>query len=101
VFEVTYDPVSNTATWKDLSFNLADIPITGVVRDTATGDLFVSSDFGVYRLLAGEQNWRLAAPGMPNIEVAGLTLVENARKLYAASHGQGAWLLLLPDHGDK
>ncbi len=96
VFEVTYDPVNSTATWKDLSFDLADIPITGVVRDGVTQDLFISSDFGVYRLIDGERSWRLAAPGMPNIEVAGLTLVENARKLYAASHGQGAWRLLLP-----
>lgn len=99
VFEVTYDPVAGTATWKNLSFDLADIPITGLVRDGVTHDLFASSDFGVYRLVESERSWRLAAPGMPNIEVAGLTLVENARKLYAASHGQGAWLLILPDHG--
>jgi len=96
VFAVTYDPVAGTATWKDLSFDLADIPITGLARDGVTQDLFASSDFGVYQLQANEQTWRLAALGMPNIEVAGLTLVEKARKLYAASHGQGAWLLRLP-----
>jgi hypothetical protein len=100
VFEVTFDPVAGTATWKDLSFDLADLPITGLVRDGITHDLFASSDFGVYRLVEQTKSWRLAAPGMPNIEVAGLTLVENARKLYAASHGQGAWLLKLPEHGD-
>jgi hypothetical protein len=96
VFLVTYDPVNNTAIWTDLSFDLADIPITGVAHDGVTGDLFASSDFGVYRLVAGANSWTLAAPGMPNIEVAGLTLVESARKLYAASHAQGAWLLMLP-----
>ena len=97
---MTYYPVLGTATWKDLSFDLADIPITGVVRDGVTQDFFASSDFGVYRLVEFERSWKLAAPGMPNIEVAGLTLVQSARKLYAASHGQGAWLLLLPDRGD-
>jgi hypothetical protein len=71
------------------------------VRDGITGDFFASSDFGVYRLVQSERSWRRAAPGMPNIEVAGLTLVENARKLYAASHGQGAWLLMLPVQGDN
>jgi hypothetical protein len=100
VFEVRYDPIAGTATWKDLSFDLADIPITDVVRDEVTHDLFASSDFGVYRLVPREKSWRLAAPGMPNIEVAGLTIVPSAHRLYAASHGQGAWLLRLPDHGD-
>jgi len=101
VFEVTYDPVGGTATWKNLSFDLADIPITGLVRDGVTQDFFASSDFGVYLLVESQRSWKLAAPGMPNIEVAGLTLVENARKLYAASHGQGAWLLMLPAAGTK
>ncbi|MGA8220054.1 MAG: sialidase family protein [Candidatus Acidiferrales bacterium] len=100
VFEVRYDPVAGTATWKDLSFDLADIPIAGVVRDEVTHDLFASSDFGVYRLVPREKSWRLAAPGMPNIEVAGLTLVPKANRLFAASHGQGAWLLRLPESRD-
>jgi hypothetical protein len=32
---------------------------------------------------------------MPNVEVTGLTIVPKARKLYAATHGLGAWLLNL------
>jgi hypothetical protein len=100
VFEVTYDPIAGTATWKDLSYDLADLPITGLARDNLTHDIFASSDFGVLRLVPREKSWRLAARGMPNIEVAGLTLVQDARRLYAASHGQGAWLLKLPDKCD-
>jgi hypothetical protein len=96
VFEVTYDPNSGTAKWHNLSYDLADIPITGLAFDGIVGDFYASSDFGVYRLVQGQTSWTLAASGMPNIEVAGLTLVEGARKLYAASHGQGAWLLTLP-----
>jgi hypothetical protein len=33
---------------------------------------------------------------MPNVEVAGLTIVPEARRLYAASHGLGAWQMRLP-----
>jgi hypothetical protein len=36
-----------------------------------------------------------AAPGMPKVEVAGLTIIAGERKLYAATHGLGAWLLNL------
>ena len=33
---------------------------------------------------------------MPNVEVAGLTILPSARKMYVATHGLGAWLLNLP-----
>jgi hypothetical protein len=33
---------------------------------------------------------------MPNVEVSGLTIVAAERKLIAATHGLGAWLLNLP-----
>jgi hypothetical protein len=96
VFEVTYDPGTGTATWVDVSYDLSDLPITDVVMDHVKGDLYASSDFGVMRLPAGTTSWVLAAPGMPNVEVTGLTIVPAERKLYAASHGLSAWLLNLP-----
>ncbi len=96
VFEVTYDPVARTATFIDRSYDLLDLPITDVVLDSMTGDLYASSDFGVYRLRSGSTSWKLAAKGMPNVEISGLTIVPSARLLYAASHGLGVWVLNLP-----
>jgi hypothetical protein len=95
VFEVVYNPGTGTSTWTDLSYNLADLPITDLVRDV-TGDLYASNDFGVLMLPAGTTSWVLAAAGMPNVEVAGLTIVPSERKLYAATHGLSAWSLNLP-----
>jgi len=95
VFEVTYNPVAGTAAWVDRSYDIGDMPITDVVRDDVTGNLYASSDFGVYLLFAGSSDWVAAAPGMPNVEVAGLTIVAAERKLFAATHGLGAWLLNL------
>jgi hypothetical protein len=97
VFEVTFTPGSG-AQWIDRSFDLQDIPITGLVRDDLTGTLYASTDFGVLKLEAGDDSeWTLAAPGMPHVAVAGLTIAPAARKLYAATHGLGAWLLDLSD----
>jgi hypothetical protein len=96
VFEVTFDPTSGTATWVDRSYDLGDLPITDVVRDDATGDVYASSDFGVMRLASGTMSWTAAAPGMPNVEVPGLTIVPGERILYAATHGLSAWRLNLP-----
>ncbi|MGE5156288.1 MAG: exo-alpha-sialidase, partial [Betaproteobacteria bacterium] len=95
VFEVTYDPVAGTSTWVDRSYDFGDLPVTGLVEDSVTGDLYASSDFGVLRLAAGTTTWTAAAPGMPNVEVAGLTIVPGDRILYAASHGLSAWRLNL------
>jgi hypothetical protein len=96
IFEVVYDPNTGTSTWTDRSYDLGDIPMTSIAYDDVTGDLYASNDFGVVRLAAGTTSWTLAAPGMPNVEVAGLTIVPSERKLYAATHGLSAWLLNLP-----
>jgi len=95
VFEVTYDPATGQSTWVDRSYNLGDQPVTDLVRDDVTGDLYAASDFGVLRLDAGTTSWTEAAPGMPHVEVAGLTVVPGERVLYAASHGLSAWRLSL------
>jgi hypothetical protein len=100
VFQVVYNQAAGTSTWTNLSHNLADLPITDLVRDDLSGDLFAASDFGVLRLAAGSTSWELAGRGMPNVEVAGLTIVAAERELYAASHGLSAWLLDLKKYDD-
>lgn len=98
VFEVTVDK-AGLSTWVDRSHNLGDQPVTDLVRDDPTGDLYAATDFGVLRLSPerDKQTWVRAAAGMPNVEVAGLTIAPKSRLLYAASHGLGAWRLELDD----
>ena len=93
VFEVTVQ--GGTATWKDLSFNLGDQPITGIARDDLTGDLFVATDFGVATLPSGRTTWVPAGGHLPPVAVYGLTIDSHARVLYAATHGRSAWRLKL------
>jgi len=86
----------STATFTDISYNLPDFPITALVRDDATGDLYAGSDFGVMKLPSGTTTWVVAGTGMPAVEVSGLTINSSARLLYAATHGRSAWLMTLP-----
>jgi hypothetical protein len=99
VFEVTYNQGTNDATWSSLDnpggTPFPDFPATDIVRDS-NGDLYVSNDFGVMRLVNGSTSWVAAGTGLPMVEVAGLTIVPSARKLYAATHGRSAWQLTLP-----
>jgi hypothetical protein len=99
VFSVTYDQGAGTATWTNLDGSGAqmfpDFPATSIVHDS-NGDLYVSNDWGVLRLPNGSSNWEVAGSGLPMVEVAGLTIVPSARKLFAATHGRSAWQLTLP-----
>jgi len=85
------------ATVADISNNLPDFPVTSIVRDDQTGDLYASSDFGVMRLARGSTTWTVAGSGMPMVEVPNLQIVPGSRLLYAATHGRSAWLLRLGD----
>ena len=96
VWEVRVDPATGAATVTPRSFDLDDEPITDLVRDDQTGDLYASTDFGVLRLPAGTQNWLKAADGMPFVAVYGLTIAPSSRLLYAATHGRGVWRVNLP-----
>jgi hypothetical protein len=96
VFDVHYDPTGHTATWTNIDNNLLDEPITGIAYDSNTGDLFVSTDFGVDALPSGESMWVPAGVGLPPVVTFGLTIDSSARILYAATHGRGAWRLTLP-----
>jgi hypothetical protein len=60
------------------------------------GDIFVSTDFGVFLRPHGKTKWQPAGSGLPPVAVYGLTIDVNARVLYAATHGRGAWRLSLP-----
>lgn len=100
VFEVTYDGTGD-AKWTQIdggAGGLADLPVTGLVRDDRTGDLYASTDFGVMRLRHGSAQWTVAGAGLPMVEVAGLTI--SGRKLFAATHGRSAWSLQLPAGDD-
>jgi hypothetical protein len=93
VFEVTYNPTTHTATWTNRDYNLGDQPITDIALDAHSGDLFVSTDFGVNTLRAGGTQWVPAAGSLPPVAVYGLAIDSTARMLYAATHGRGAWRL--------
>jgi hypothetical protein len=95
VFEVTYNAVTHAATWTNIDHNLGDEPITDVALDSNTGNLFISTDFGVNMLESGGSTWTPAGGSLPPVATYGLTIDSNARVLYAATHGRGAWRLQL------
>jgi hypothetical protein len=99
VFEVRYDPTAGTATWTNLDGGtgpIGDLPVTDLVRDDATGDLYAATDFGVARLPAGTSAWVNAGNGLPVVVVSGLEIVPEERAIYGATHGRSIWRMRLP-----
>jgi hypothetical protein len=99
VFNVVFNPATSTATWTNISYDIGDQPVNDAVLDVATGDAYISTDFGVFRLVSGTQTWIQAADGLPTAAVSGLTLAAakhgGDRWLYAATHGRSAYRLRL------
>jgi hypothetical protein len=77
---------------------MGDLPVTDLVRDDVTGDLYAATDFGVLKLPGGNpaNGWVVAGSDLPMVEVTDLTIVPSARVLYSATHGRSAWKLALP-----
>jgi hypothetical protein len=96
VFEAVRTPATSTAVFTDISYNLPDFPITALVRDDNTGDLYAASDFGVMKLPFGTTTWAAAGTGLPMVECSGLTINSAARILYVATHGRSGWSMQLP-----
>ena len=68
LFEVQFNPATGTATWTNIDHDWGDLPVSDLVYDDVTGDLYASSDFGVSKLEDGDTSWVLAASGMPNVD---------------------------------
>ena len=96
VLEARFDTHTHVASFTDRSYDLGDQPVTGIVVDGSSGDLYAATDFGVLRLPAGSTSWLRAGTGMPNVAVYGLTIAQDAHVVFAATHGRGAYALTLP-----
>jgi hypothetical protein len=96
VFDVRFDPRRGRASFRDISADVGDQPITDVAYDDQTGDLYAATDYGVMRRPGRARHWSQAAPGLPLASVPGLTLMSRGRVLYAATYGRSAYRLKLP-----
>ena len=100
VFEVWYDPSSNTATFTNLDgsgpYALGDLPVGTIQRDEKKGTLYAGTDFGVVRRVGPNTGWTSAMPGLPMTTVPYLKIDQANRVMYVTTHGFGAWSLKLP-----
>lgn len=69
-----------------------DIPAQAIIV-THRGTYYVATDYGVVVKEPKSDVWKMSPAGLPNMLVADLVYVPEKDALYAATHGQGVWLL--------
>ena len=94
LFEVRFNPGTGTSTGRTSSYDLGDLPVTDLVHDDVTGDLYASSDFGVSSS-AGTTSWVTRRAGDAERRGSGSDDRPGERILFAATHGLSAWRLNL------
>jgi photosystem II stability/assembly factor-like uncharacterized protein len=92
---VTRNGLSGAATWTNISGDLPDIPINGVIFDPARKPaIYVASDIGVFRSRDGGQHWKLLSKGLPFVTVFGLERNASTGQIVASTHGRGMFELV-------
>lgn len=85
------------ANWEDISRNLPDIPVNAVLVDALSPErVYLGTDIGVF-VLGPEDTWVALNQGMPNAVVLGLSQNPATGLLVAATHGRGAFALVLAE----
>lgn len=96
VFEVFYAPNATTFINRDgdnRNNNFGDIPANSIIQ-TLRGTVYVGTDYGVVVKEPNNDNiWKMAAAGLPNVDVPDIIYIPQRDELIAATDGEGAWAL--------
>ena len=58
--------------------------------------LYVGTDIGVYVTNNGGASWAVEHTGFPNVITSHMLIDPQSKRLYAFTHGRGAWYVPLP-----
>jgi hypothetical protein len=80
--------------WQDVTGNLPDQPVNAIAVAPGSPNLwFVGTDIGVWNCTDGGASWSPCENGLPNAVIADLEIQVATHKLFAGTHGRGAWEL--------
>lgn len=100
------DPVVRTddggVTWRPSGDGLPPFAVQ-VARwhPTDPTTVYAGTDVGLYRSSDGGRHWQPIGDGLPAASVHDIRMVSDGSRIVVASHGRGAWELLLPDPANR
>ena len=106
-----FESTNSGQSWTDISTGLPLVVANGTVSpgwnvlpawklaiDSRTGDLYLGTDDGVWKMTGGAGSWVRFGAGLPNVQVTGLDLNTTTNILTIATYGRGAWQFYLDDN---
>ncbi|MGB8507963.1 MAG: hypothetical protein WCD76_06150 [Pyrinomonadaceae bacterium] len=76
---------------------LPDIPVNTVsIEPSASSNVWVGTDIGIYRSMDGGVSWSPFSNGLPKVAVYEIAIDETHGRVFAATHGRGAFILSQP-----
>jgi hypothetical protein len=91
-----WETTDGGAAWANISGNLPDAPVWMLTYDQPRGQLYATTDFGVFYLKNGTKNWARFGTGLPNAPVFDLKLTGDGNTIYAATFGRGVYQIPVP-----
>jgi photosystem II stability/assembly factor-like uncharacterized protein len=80
------------SSWQDVTGDLPDQPVNAIAVDPANpSHWFIGTDVGVWVTVDGGSVWAPFDVGLPRAVVCDLEIQTATRKLFAGTHGRGAW----------
>jgi hypothetical protein len=95
-----WETTSRGASWAATSNGLVDAP-ANVVRFDSIGTPRLGTDIGLYTFDTTTTTWtrEQTLPFVPVVDIAAWSTGTGTQRLYAATHGRGAWVLAQPTVG--
>src|SRR5262249_49320162 len=76
---------------------LPDIPANTIsIEPSAPERLWLGTDFGVFKSVDSGASWMPFSTGLPNVPVYEISIDESRGRVWAATHGRGAFILTQP-----
>jgi hypothetical protein len=97
-----YLSLNKGMTWKNISYNLPNIPILCMEiengLDTNNVTYYIGTTIGVYSMKENDTVWNYFGTGLPRVDVNELVIRKLDRKLIAGTGGRGAYEIKLPEN---
>ena len=92
-----YRSINGGVAWTNFSGTLPNMPADTIVyRKSATNEVYIGTDAGVYYRADTSPDWVPYKNGLPNVIVDDLQIDYGTNTLRAATYGRGIWTVPLP-----
>ncbi len=94
----TWKTINGGGSWTNITGNLPDAPVTGLVTYPISGGsaLIVGTDVGAFLSMNSGASWTALQNGLPNVGIDQIFADKALTTLFVATHGRGVWKMPIP-----